>query len=311
MVGAMAQDPPDRLFCFGLGYTALALIDALGAEDGDAGARRVAGTCRGREDAAALRDRGIEVFVFDGAKAMEDAPRTLEGATHILVSIPPTDEGDVVLRHHRRDIAALASAEPRLRWLGYLSTTAVYGDRGGGWVDETAALSPSGARGRKRMAAEAGWLDLSRRDRVPVHIFRLAGIYGPGRSALDQARSRGAVGIRKPGQVFSRIHVADIAAVLMASMAGPNAGAIYNVSDDTPAPADEVLAFACELLGMAPPPIVAFAEAELSEMARSFYADNKRVGNQRIKSELGVRLRYPDYKQGLAALAEEARGRGT
>ena len=309
MVGAMAQDPPHRLFCFGLGYTALALIDALGADGGDAGKWRVAGTRQDRDDAAALTRRGIEVFVFDGAKPMEDAPDALEGASHILVSIPPMDEGDVVLRHHGRDIAALASAEPRLRWLGYLSTTAVYGDRGGGWVDETSALSPSGARGRKRMNAEAGWLDLWRRHRVPAHIFRLAGIYGPGRSALDQARSGGAKRIYKPGQVFSRIHVADIAAVLMASMARPNAGAVYNVADDTPAPADEVLAFASELLGLAPPPIVPFAEADLSEMAKSFYADNKRVGNERIKSELGVRLRYPDYKQGLGALAAADRER--
>ena len=310
MVGAMDEHPSHRLFCFGLGYTALALIDALGADGGDAGKWRVAGTCRGRDEAAALRDRGIEVFVFDGARPMEDAPRTLEGASHILVSIPPTDEGDVVLRHHVRGIATLASAEPALRWLGYLSTTAVYGDRGGGWVDETSALSPSGARGRKRMDAEAGWLDLWRRDEVPVHIFRLAGIYGPGRSALDQARGGGAKRIRKPGQVFSRIHVADIAAVLMASMARPDGGAIYNVCDDTPAPSDEVLAFACELLGLAPPPIVAFADAELSEMARSFYADNKRVRNERIKSELGVSLRYPDYKQGLGALAAENREGG-
>ena len=310
MVGAMDEHPSHRLFCFGLGYTALALIDALGADGGNAGKWRVAGTCRGRDDAAAPRDRGIEVFDFDGAKPMEDAPQTLEGTTHILVSIPPTEEGDVVLRHHSDVVAALASAEPALRWLGYLSTTAVYGDRGGGWVDETSALSPSGARGRKRMDAEAGWLDLWRRDEVPVHIFRLAGIYGPGRSALDQARGGGAKRIRKPGQVFSRIHVADIAAVLMASMARPNGGAIYNVCDDTPAPSDEVLAFACELLGIAPPPIVAFADAELSEMARSFYADNKRVRNERIKSELGVSLRYPDYKQGLGALAEKRREGG-
>ena len=310
MVGVMDEHPSRRLFCFGLGYTALALIDVLGADGGDAGAWRVAGTCRGRDDAAALRHRGIEVVVFDGARPMEDAPRTLKGATHILVSIPPTPEGDVVLRHHLRGIAALVSAEPRLRWLGYLSSTAVYGDRGGGWVDETSELSPSGARGRKRMDAEAGWLDLWRRDRVPVHIFRLAGIYGPGRSALDQARSGGAKRIRKPGQVFSRIHVADIAAVLMASMSRPNGGAVYNVCDDTPAPADEVLAFASELLAIAPPPIVAFADAELSEMATSFYADNKRVRNERIKSELGVRLRYPDYKRGLGALADEDRDGG-
>ena len=310
MVGAMDEHPSPRLFCFGLGYTALALIDALRTDGGNAGEWRVAGTCRGRDDAAALRDRGIEVFVFDGAKPMAEAHDALEGASHILVSIPPADEGDVVLRHHRRDIAALASAALRLRWLGYLSTTAVYGDRGGGWVDETSELSPTGARGRKRMNAEAGWLDLSRRDQVPAHVFRLAGIYGPGRSALDQARRLGAKRIRKPGQVFSRIHVADIAAVLIASMARPNGGAVYNVSDDTPAPADEVLAFAADLLGLPPPPIVPFDKAELSDMARSFYADNKRVGNQRIKSELGVRLRYPDYKQGLGALAAADREGG-
>jgi nucleoside-diphosphate-sugar epimerase len=302
----MATDPPPRLFCFGLGYTALTLIDALG---GEAGKWRVGGTSRRRDDGAALTRRGIEAILFDGAKAMEDAPRVLAGATHILISIAPADDGDVVLRHHGRDIAALASAAPGLGWLGYLSTTGVYGDRGGGWVDETSALSPSGARGQRRMEAEAGWLDLMRSDEVPVHIFRLAGIYGPGRGALEQARSGKAKRIRKAGQVFSRIHVDDIAAVLMASMARLNAGAVYNVCDDEPAPGDEVLAFACDLLGLDPPPVVEFEKAELSEMARSFYGDNKRVSNQRIKSELGVSLRYPDYKQGLGALAEEGSGR--
>lgn len=303
MFEAMAIDPSSRLFCFGLGYSALALIDALATDGGKGKGWRVAGTCRGRDKAAALTQRGIEAFIFDGAGPMEDAARRLAGATHILVSIPPGEDGDVVLNHHGGDIAALVSARPGLSWLGYLSTTGVYGDRQGAWVDETAALKPSGRRGRKRMEAEAGWRDLWRRDNVPVHIFRLAGIYGPGRSALDQALIGEARRIHKPGQVFSRIHVDDIAAVLMASMARPNPGAVYNVADDEPAPADEVMAFACGLLGMASPPVVAFAEAELSEMARSFYADNKRVSNQRIKTELGIRLSYPDYRAGLRALA--------
>jgi nucleoside-diphosphate-sugar epimerase len=189
--------------------------------------------------------------------------------------------------------------------VGYLSTTGVYGDRDGGWVDESSALKPTGERGRRRLAAEAAWLELHRRARLPVHIFRLAGIYGPGRSALDAVRAGRAQRIDKPGQVFSRIHVADIVQVLRASMARPDPGAIYNLCDDDPAPPEAVIAFACELLGVPKSPLVPFAEARLSEMARSFYADNKRVSNRRIKEQLGVRLAYPSYKDGLRALLKE------
>ena len=198
---------------------------------------------------------------------------------------------------------------PSLVWLGYLSTTGVYGDRSGGWVDEESELHPSGERGRRRVAAEAGWLDLWRRSGAPVHVFRLAAIYGPGRSPIEALRVGTAKRIAKPGQVFSRIHVEDLASVLAASIARPQPGAVYNVCDDEAAPPEAVVAYAAGLLGIAPPPLVPFEEAGLSAMARSFYDDNKRVSNARIKSELGVTLRYPTYREGLAAiLRAEARG---
>lgn len=284
-----------RLFCFGLGYTALALADELKGEG-----RRVAGTCRSPERAAALRTRAIEAFVFDGARPLGSAKAALERASHVLVSVPPGPDGDAVLAFHAPEIAALA--DRGLEWLGYLSTTAVYGDRGGDWVDESSVPAPSGERGRRRVAAESGWLELWDKHRVPAHVFRLAGIYGPGRNALRQVRAGTARRVHKPGQVFSRVHVADIVASLRASIARPNPGSVYNVCDDLAAPPDEVVGFACELLGVEPPPLVPFAEAELSPIARSFYEDNKRVRNDRIKSELGVTLRYPDYKTGLNAL---------
>ena len=213
--------------------------------------------------------------------------------------MPPDAGGDPVIDAHGIDIAAIGRS---LTWSGYLSTTGVYGDRAGGWVDEAAALRPTGERGRRRGAAETQWLDLWRRDGTPVHLFRLAAIYGPGRSALDQIRAGTAQRIDKPGQVFSRIHVEDIASVLETSMGRPHPGTAYNLCDDDPAPPATVIAFACTLLGVAPPPLVPFEQADLSPMARSFYRDNKRVANARIKQELGVRLRYPDYTTGLRAL---------
>jgi nucleoside-diphosphate-sugar epimerase len=218
--------------------------------------------------------------------------------THILVSIPPDDLGDPVLDLHGSEIAAI----PGLLWLGYLSTTGVYGDRAGGWVDERSRLRPSGPRGRRRVAAEAGWQGLWHRRGVPVHIFRVAGIYGPGRSPFDALRAGTAKRFDKPGQVFSRIHVEDLASVLVASIARPRPGAIYNVCDDEPAASEAVIAHAASLLGLAAPPLVPFDDAELSPMAMSFYDDNKRVSNALIKSELGVALRHPNYRAGLAAI---------
>jgi nucleoside-diphosphate-sugar epimerase len=249
----------------------------------------------------ALRAAGFPVEVFE-----RDHPlprRGLGGVTHLLVSVPPDAAGDPVLAVHGEDIAEIEG----LRWLGYLSTTGVYGDRGGGWVDESAKLSPSGERGRRRVAAEAGWLDLSHCRGVPVHVFRLAGIYGPGRSPFDALRAGTAKRIDKPGQVFSRIHVEDLAHVLASSTNRQRPGAVYNVCDDDPAAPEAVVAYAAALLGMPAPPLVPFEAAELSPMARSFYDDNKRVSNRLIKSELGVTLRYPDFRAGLAAiLADEA-----
>jgi nucleoside-diphosphate-sugar epimerase len=283
-----------RLFCFGLGYSALVLAERL--------RRRgwmVAGTCRSEANQTALARDGIAAHLFDRDRPLADLAAALAGTTHLLSSVPPDAAGDPVIDCHAGDIAAIARS---LAWSGYLSTTGVYGDRGGGWVDETAPLRPSGERGQRRCAAETAWLDLWRRDGVPVHLFRLAAIYGPGRSALDQVRAGTARRIDKPGQVFSRIHVEDIAGVLEASMARPNPGAAYNVCDDDPAPPQDVVAFACALLGVEPPPLVPVGEAGLSPMARSFYDDNKRVANVRIKQELGVRLRYPSYSAGLRAL---------
>lgn len=283
-----------RLFVFGLGYSALVLATRLKAKGWS-----LAGTCRTEEKRAELAARGITAFLFDRGRPLDDAKTALAGTTHLLSSVPPDAQGDAVIDTHARDIAAL----PGLRWAGYLSTTGVYGDRDGEWVDENAGLHPTGPRGRARVDAERAWLDLLRVG-VPVHVFRLAGIYGPGRSALDTVRSGTAKRIVKPGQVFSRIHVDDIANVLEASIAKPNPGTAYNVCDDDPAPPQDVIAYACALLGKEPPPETpyAVAAAGMSEMARSFYADSKRVSNTRIKTELGVNLAYPDYRTGLKAL---------
>lgn len=289
----MRAAAPGTLFCFGLGYTAGFLARAL-IEDG----WRIRGTCRTPDACQRLAAAGIEAHRFDRAHPLENAAALLAEATHVLSSVPPDEIGDPVLDMHRHDLAALS----HLRWLGYLSTTGVYGNRDGGWVDESSPLSPSGERGRRRVAAEQRWLELHERRELPVHLFRLAGIYGPGRSALDSVRAGRAQRIDKPGQVFSRIHVTDIVQALTASMARPDPGAIYNLCDDDPAPPRAVIEFACELLGISPPPLVTLETADLSEMALSFYADNKRVANQRMKEELGVRLRYPSYKDGLTAL---------
>jgi nucleoside-diphosphate-sugar epimerase len=284
-----------HLFCFGFGYTAEALARRLAAEGWIVG-----GTCRTAEKAAVLREAGFRTELFDRDRPL---PRqALDGVTHLLLSVPPDAAGDPVLAVHRDDIAKIGS----LCWLGYLSTTGVYGDRGGAWVDERTELSPSGERGRRRVAAERGWLGLWRDRGVPVHIFRLAGIYGPGRSAFDALRAGRAKRIDKPGQVFSRIHVEDLASVLAASIGRPRPGAVYNICDDDPAAPEAIVAHAAALLGLPAPPLVPLEAAGLSPMARSFYDDNKRVSNRLIKNELGVTLRYPDYRAGLAAiLADE------
>ena len=285
-----------RLFCFGYGFSA----SALGALLGSAG-WTLAGTRRTPDDCQALTDAGIDAVPFARETPLEDPAEWLAGTTHILLSIPPDAEGDPAIVCHGAAIAAIENLE----WIGYLSTTGVYGDTGGAWVDESAPPVPTSARGRRRVEAEKRWLELGEEHGVAVHVFRLAGIYGPGRNALAAVRRGTAKRIDNPGQVFSRVHVADIAQVLAASIARPRAGAIYNVCDDEPAAAADVVAHACALLGVAPPPLTRLEEADLSPMARSFYADNRRVSNDRIKTELGVTLHYPNYRAGLAALLAE------
>ena len=283
-----------RLFCFGLGYTALALARRLIAEGWS-----VAGTTRATDKRARLAAEGLQVHLFDRDRPLRDPAAALAATTHLLTSIGPDELGDPVLDCHLADLQRCVS----LQWIGYLGTTGVYGDRGGAWVDEGAAVAPTMPRTRRRAAAENRWLESG----LPVHVFRLAGIYGPGagRNALEAVRAGTARRIIKPGQVFGRVHVDDIVQVLRASIARPNPGAIYNVADNEPAPPQDVIAFACELLGVTPPPEVPYDEAELSPMARSFYADNRRIANVRIKRELGIRLRYPTYREGLRAILQQ------
>ncbi len=289
-----------NLFVFGLGYSAMAV-----AAFEESGGWRVSGTVRSKEKASALAQRGLDgitPLLFEDRAAVESA---LRAATHLLVSTPPNEEGDPVLAAYGE---ALRDA-PALRWIGYLSTIGVYGDHHGGWVDEdTPAASP---RGRKsaRIEAEKAWEAFARERDIPLDIFRLAGIYGPGRSPLDRIRAGDARRIVKPGQVFNRVHVEDIAQTVIAAIRRERRGGgarIYNVADDEPAPPQDVLLYAAELLGRAPPPEIPFEKADLSPMGKSFYEDNKRVHNTKIKRELGVVLRYPTYREGLQAIARPA-----
>ncbi len=293
-----APDSKPRLFCFGLGYSAGRLARLLLAEGW-----AVAGTCQSPDRQAELTALGIDAVIFGPDRPLADARSALSGATHLLSSIPPDENGDPVLAYHGSDIEAMEGVS----WVGYFSSTGVYGDTGGKLVTEDSAVNPTSDRGRHRAKAEAAWLALANDHGLPVHVFRLAGIYGPGRSALDQVRAGRAKRIDKPGHIFSRIHVDDIAQVLRASMGKPNPGAIYNVCDDEPAAAADVTAYACELLGLEPPPLQPFVEAEkeMSEMALSFWRDNRLVDNRHIKEELGVSLLYPDYRAGLRAILEE------
>lgn len=282
----------NRLFCFGLGYSALALARRLSAQDWS-----VSGTSRTDEGVQQLAQQGYEACRFDGSANVD--PEAFSNATHILISIPPDKSGDLVVKRHTLDLAQRSAAA---RWVAYLSTTGVYGDRGGDWVDEASTLDSETERGKLRIEAEASWIALHRTAGLPVHIFRLAGIYGPGRNQLCAIREGKAHRIIKPGQVFNRIHVEDIAGILEASMDKPNPGAIYNVCDDEPAPPQEVVSYAAMLLGCEPPPEIPFAKAKLSPLAKSFFSACQRVSNERIKKELGYRLRYPSYREGLRDL---------
>lgn len=289
-----------HLFAFGLGYTARVLAKRLLAKEW-----RVSGTCRSAEKVAALKAIGIEAHLFDPAREFQPPASIFNDATHLLTSIAPTKVGDPVLEAFGDIIAGSnrVTQEP-MKWAGYLSTTGVYGNMDGAWVNENAPTNPVLARAQRRVAAEQAWLELFLRHRVPVHIFRLAGIYGPGRNAIETVRKGTARRVDCPGQLFGRIHVEDIARVLEASITKPRPGTIYNVCDNEPAAPADVVTFACELLGVEPPPPVPLDEVmkSMSPMGRSFWADNRKVSNRRIREELGVDLAYPDYRAGLESI---------
>lgn len=285
-----------RLLVFGYGYVARCLGAALVREGWS-----VTGTRSDAGGAAATSAEGVTGVVFDGAAPSPGVKEALAGATHLLACIPPGAEGDPALRHHLADIVGA----PALRWIGLLSTTGVYGDRGGAWVDESAPTRPGNPRTARREAAERAWATAAAAAAVPLQIFRLSGIYGPGRSPLDRIRSGTARRVTSPGTVFNRIHVDDIAGVVRAGMARPESTGAFNVSDALPAPPDDVLLHGAALLGVDPPPEVPLDEAGLSPLGRSFYTENKRVRSLRLEADLAYELRFPTYREGLAALVAE------
>lgn len=278
-----------HLFCFGLGYTAL----HFAAECMDQGFK-VSGTCRSLDKQRDLKQRGIRAHLFENITA-----DMLSDVTHLLISIPPfEDTGDMVLSYFQDAIVAM----PKLQWVAYLSTTGVYGDHQGAWVDESTEAKPHSVRANRRLEVEQQWLDLYKTHQLPVHVFRLSGIYGPGRNALVGVHDGSARCIDKPGQYFSRIHVEDIAGFLIASLKNPHPGTIYNLADDVPSSALEVQQFAAELLNKPCPPVVRYEQAILSVMQREFYSANRRVSNKKAKSDLAYNLLYPSYKEGLQSL---------
>lgn len=275
------------LLSLGHGYSARALAARLIPQGW-----RIIGTTRSAEKLDEIAATGVEPMLWPGS----DLTALLQEVPNLLVSAGPGPDGDPVLHALHNEISAAA---PDLRWVGYLSTTGVYGDHGGDWVDETTPLAPSTRRGVARVKAEAAWGAIPD---LPLHIFRLAGIYGPGRGPFAKVRKGTARRIIKQGQVFSRIHVEDIAQALELSLANPQPGAVYNLCDDDPAPPQDVIGHAADLLGLPLPPAVDFDEAEMTPMARSFYAESKKVRNDHAKAALGWRPIYPDYRSGLAAL---------
>ena len=275
------------LLSIGHGFSARALAARLVPQGW-----RIVGTTRSPDKADAIADTGVEPVVWPGA----DLGALIAQSPNVLVSAGPDSAGDPVLNAVED---AVTRAAPDLRWVGYLSTTGVYGDHDGDWVDEDTPLTPSTKRGRARVTAEARWQAIPD---LPLHIFRLAGIYGPGRGPFAKVRAGTARRIIKQGQVFSRIHVEDIAQALELSLQRPDPGAVYNLCDDDPAPPQDVIAHAAELLGLPVPPAIPFDQADMTPMARSFYAESKKVRNDRIKQALGWAPQFPTYRAGLTAL---------
>ncbi|MEQ1653539.1 MAG: SDR family oxidoreductase [Hyphomicrobium sp.] len=287
-----------HLLCFGLGYSAGVLARRLAGQGWT-----ITGTSRTSAGAQHIADCGYRGMVFDGRLISADVSVALKSATHILLSIPPDNDGDPAMRAYGDDIAA----NTNVKWIGYFSTVGVYGDAEGGWVSEETEARPGSERGRRRLDAENAWRDLGRSSGKSVVVFRLPGIYGPGRSTIDDVRDGSARRLIKPGQVFNRIHVEDIASAVQAALSPPHADRVYNVTDDDPGPPQDVVAYAAGLLGLPVPPDLDFATTELSPMARSFYSESKRVSNARMKRELGVTLAYPSFRDGLSAIVRNSR----
>ena len=279
-----------RLFLFGPGYSAQALARRMQAQGWS-----VCGTARSTDSGARLRAMGIEPVDLANAEALSVE---LARSQAVLVSAPPGEQGCPALAA----LGSILRADARPDWIGYLSTTGVYGDRGGRWVREDSPLAPQSPQGRRRGEAETGWLDITRALALDLAIFRLPGIYGPGRSALDRLRDGSARRVVKPGQVFSRIHAEDLASALEASIGRPRADAIYNLCDDQPCPPQDVIAYAAALLGIEPPPETPYVEAEVSAASRRFFGESKRVSNALAKAELGWRPAFATYREGLAAI---------
>jgi len=288
-----------NLFVFGLGFSGRTIAERRIAR-GD----RVTGTVRAPDKAQALAAAGLSARVFGPDRRDSAIDADLMESDALLISVPPGSGGDPVLAACAPQIAAA----PRLRWIGYLSTIGVYGNHDGAWVDEQTPATPTNSRSRERAEAEQAWLSFGATNNIAVHIFRLAGIYGPGQSQLVQLARGTARRIIKPGQVFNRIHVEDIARAVDASLERPRAGAIYNVTDNKPAPPQDVVTFAASLCGVEPPPEINIDDAGLTEMGRSFYAESKRVRNDLLRNELGVTLAYPTYREGLTALRAAGEG---
>lgn len=281
-----------KLLVLGVGYSA-----GFFARAGLARGWEVTGTVRSAEKASRLSREGIRTLVFDGFAVSSFLAKAIAEAEAVLVSVQPGENGDPVLDRLSKEL----TTAPNLRWIGYLSTIGVYGDHGGAWIDETTVPRPS-FRSQVRLGIERDWLALGERSAKAVQIFRLSGIYGPGRNPIVKLRQGKATRLVKPGQVFNRIHVDDIAGILMASLERPRQGAIYNITDDEPAPPQDVVSFAANLAGLAPPPETPFDPAKLSPMAASFYGENKRVSNALVKRELGYAFRYPSYREALPVL---------
>jgi nucleoside-diphosphate-sugar epimerase len=277
----------NNLLIFGYGYTAKALASCLEQEKWN-----ICGTSRLKTN-----DEYCDIIRYE----YSEIKQALEQTTHILISIAPTEDGDVVLQEFKELIDRYAI---NIKWIGYLSSTGVYGNHDGSWVDENAQTNPKGKNGIRRLIAENQWLDFGKNNNIAINIFRLSGIYGPERNALIQVANQTARSIYKEGQVFSRIHVEDIAEIIKLAIANQSFSEIYNLADDHPCSSIEVNEYASELLNVSPPAIIDFKDAQLSIMAQEFYNNNRRVSNKKIKDKLGVILKFPTYKEGLLELSK-------